>query len=81
MSKDNTVLYIALGAAVLGYLAFKQGGFLNKGAQSAIAPAYIAPNALASATNPQLDQYATETIQTPSIIAPPDPTGMQITFL
>jgi hypothetical protein len=82
--KKNETMYLLIGAAVLGYFAFRSGGFLNKSPQLAGQPAVpgsLSPTFQQSAallpgqvtTQPDPGQF--------DIIPSLDVTGQQIQFI
>jgi hypothetical protein len=78
--KNNDILYLAIGAAIIGYLLFKNGGVLNTAAASptpAINPAL--PPAFSYSSGIALEQPSTADI---GVIAPAvNPTGQTINFI
>jgi hypothetical protein len=75
--KNNDMLYLALGAALIGYLVFRKGGVLNASPAPAINPAL--PPAFSYSSGIALEQPGAADI---GVIAPAlDPTGMTINFM
>lgn len=75
--KDETILYLAVAAAVVGYLVFKKGGALNL---TPIPTAVTSANA--SYSSPAGIAIEQPTLRDLNVIAPQlDPTGMQIDFM
>jgi hypothetical protein len=81
MRKNNDTLYILIGAAVVGYMAYKQGVF-NKGPINA--PSAMLPGQTQGGIQSVQNSMALESpsFADTGIIAPKqiDPTGEQITF-
>lgn len=76
--KKNDVLYLAIGAAIIGYLVFKKGGVLNATPAVAVNPSYPPP-ALSYSSGIALEQPSMADI---GIIAPAlNPTGQTINFI
>jgi hypothetical protein len=81
MAKDNTTLYLIIGAAVVGYFVFRQGGILNKLPATAAVPGSLSPTLQQSAallpgqvtTQPDPGQF--------DLIPSLDITGQQISFI
>lgn len=77
--KNNDVLYLAIGAAIIGYLVFKKGGALNTAAASPVINPSFPPPAFSYSSGIALEQPTPQVI---GIIAPAvDPTGQTINFI
>jgi len=81
--KTNDTILLAAGLAIVGYLAFRQGGFLNKGvAQSLIGPGVLPSTVAANPQSPDNISVDIPTREGIGIYVPKvDPTGMQLDFM
>lgn len=79
--KENTTLLIVGALAVVGYMAFRSGGFLNKGFTAATPLPVPSPAPVPQFSNPMDIGIATELPSAPDVgiyVPKLDPTGMSI---